>query len=88
MSADADWEALNGKLFLEVVCDDGSGAVVAPEVDAGGSWSFVVPEGVAGVVGWCYARPGETMTGRFEAADVERARTRTRHPVIKAEPSS
>lgn len=69
MSAETDWAALGGKLFLIATLNDGTEVEVAPEVAADAAWSYLVPEGVAEVAGRL-VQPGDTVSGKFEITDV------------------
>ena len=56
-----------GGLWLAVVRDDGTRDTVAPEVNADGTWSYLVPEGVT-KAGGSPVRPGDTVSGKIEVS--------------------
>lgn len=55
----------NGMLAVNIVCDDGEEGRCFVEVAAGGSWSYLVPEGVRMAAGKL-VHPGDTVSGKID----------------------
>lgn len=54
-----------GGLWLAIVREDGTRDTVGPEINADGTWSYLVPEGVR-MAGGAPVAPGDTVSGKIE----------------------
>jgi hypothetical protein len=56
-----------GGIWLAVTREDGAEDTVAPEINADGTWSYLVPEGVT-TAGGSPVQTGDTVSGKIEVS--------------------